>query len=381
MDMISREELRNLLEVRDDPCISLYMPMAVKGNETRQNSIRFKNLLNMAEKKGTDGQGKRVRELLSPAWRLLDETPFWQYQSDGLAVFASPKVFLTYRLPVRFPELVLLEERFDVKPLLPYLAMDRTFYILALSRKGSRFLDCTRHTCRNLSPKGMPGGVDEIVSGYEYERQVQSHRGAAGNAGEKGTIFHGQGFGKENEKLNLSRYMRQIHRAVEPVLAKGNAPLVLVGLDPLPALYREVNSYPNLLPESVPRSPRDMDDGEVHQAAWAVVEPVFSRARTEAENKYLALAGTGNTSRDLAEILPAARWGRVESLLVAVGRVVWGTVSPDFSTVTVHKAEEPGDTDLLGMAEVHALTQGGQVFPVPAHEMPGGADAAAVFRY
>ncbi|MBU2490769.1 MAG: hypothetical protein KKA60_15395 [Proteobacteria bacterium] len=382
MDMISREELRNLLEVRNDPCISLYMPVAARGQDTRQNPIRFKNLLNMAEKKNPDGRGRRVRELLEPARRLLDDTPFWQHQNEGLAVFSSPGLFLTYRLPVRFPELVLVQERFDVKPLLPYLSMDRVFHVLALSRKNPRFLECSRHNCRNLAPKGMPTGLEEIGEEYEFQRRTTVHGGPQGGGGDRGAAaYHGQGFGKEDEKIFLSGYLRRIQRVVEPVLARGNTPLILVGLDPLPSLYREVNSYPHLLDEAVCRSPREMGDDELHQAAWTVAEPLFSRARTEMENRYASLAGTGNTSRDLAEIFPAARWGRVESLLVAVGRVVWGRVSPDGAAVEIHETEQPGDTDLLGMAAVYALEKGAQVFPVPPDKMPGGADAAAVFRY
>jgi hypothetical protein len=70
----------------------VFLPTHRAGREVEQAPIRLKNLLRQA----TDAltfDGVRAREsdrLLAPLRRLLDDRLFWQYQSDGLALFSRP---------------------------------------------------------------------------------------------------------------------------------------------------------------------------------------------------------------------------------------------------------------------------------------------------
>ena len=92
MKQLSQAELEALMQRRDSVCVSIYAPMVKAGPETQQNAIRFKNLVRRAadtlEERGMTP--KEVSRFLEPASDLIDDTPFWQHQSDGLAVF-SPR--------------------------------------------------------------------------------------------------------------------------------------------------------------------------------------------------------------------------------------------------------------------------------------------------
>ncbi len=44
MTIFSLDELKNLVQNPQYPCVSLYLPVERLGGETRQNPIRFKNL-------------------------------------------------------------------------------------------------------------------------------------------------------------------------------------------------------------------------------------------------------------------------------------------------------------------------------------------------
>ncbi|MBD3264957.1 MAG: hypothetical protein GF375_07620, partial [Candidatus Omnitrophica bacterium] len=52
MDIITKENIKQLFGVKKSNCLSLYMPIVKTGREVRENEIRLKNLL------------KRSRELL-----------------------------------------------------------------------------------------------------------------------------------------------------------------------------------------------------------------------------------------------------------------------------------------------------------------------------
>jgi len=115
MHLMTRENLQELLNVGGEPCVSLYMPTVTGGEseETKQNPIRFRNLLNEAKKK-LEAAGHRPAEaerMLEAAQPLLEDHKFWQYQSGGLALFLSPTVKRIYTLPLNFSELTMASDR------------------------------------------------------------------------------------------------------------------------------------------------------------------------------------------------------------------------------------------------------------------------------
>ena len=125
MEILTREDVQMLLTGRGEPAISVFMPAMRRGKQQEQNRIRFKNLLGQVENQLVR-RGIRTEEapVLSPARRLLADESFWIHQSDGLAVFLSPRFFRYYRLPYVFDETVVVGDRFYVKPLLPMVVYD-----------------------------------------------------------------------------------------------------------------------------------------------------------------------------------------------------------------------------------------------------------------
>jgi hypothetical protein len=113
------------------------------------------------------------------------------------------------------------------------------------------------------------------------------------------------------------------------------------------------------------------------------VGPIFSREKEEALATYEALAGADSdrASADLAEILPAAHFGRVGVLFVATGVQRWGSFDRQSNALEVHEQHEPGDEDLLDVAAVQTLLQGGTIYAVGPGDVPADAPLAAIFRH
>lgn len=136
MKLFSIDELKQLVDVSQPPCVSLYMPMYQAGAEIQQNPIRFKNLIKQAEALLQHDYGLSETEaldFLQPAIEL-DRAEFWEYQNAGLAIFIGSDLLQYYRVPLEFEELVVVSDRFHFKPLLPLLSSDGQFYLLALSQ-------------------------------------------------------------------------------------------------------------------------------------------------------------------------------------------------------------------------------------------------------
>lgn len=383
MKLMTKNDLKNLIEKQKGLCISIFMPTHRAGPETRQNSIRFKNLLGEAERQllATGIRAAEMKKLLKPAQALLNDRPFWQHQSDGLAMFLSQETFRYYSLPLDFEELIVATDRFHTKPLLLLFSGDGRFYVLALSQNQVKLFQGTRFSVSELELKGVPKDINEALKYDDPEKQLQFHTGTPGVTGKRAAMFHGHGIGKDDSKQNTLRYFRQINKGVYELLKEETAPLALTGVGYLFSIYRKVNTYPHLVEEGIAGNPEELSAQELHDRAWDIVEPLFLKAQRDAIKQYKQLANTERASRDISVIVPAAYHGRIELLFVAVGTQQWGTFDQDSNDVRLHQKAEPGSGDLLDFAAIHTLLNAGTVYAVEPKKVPDDAPLAAVFRY
>jgi hypothetical protein len=384
MDVVQRDHIDQLVERRSGPCISIYLPTFRAGVDTLQNPIRFKNQLREAERRLVELnlRSVSVREMLGPMRDLVDQYEFWQHQSDGLAMFRSGDFYCYFRVPVEFDELVVVADRFHLKPLLRLFAWDGNFYVLALSRNSVRMLECTRYRVDELElPEAVPGSLAEVAGVNVGEDQLQVHSVGQGPGGGRTGVFHGHRGGGEMERVRLAQYFREIDRGLRDVLRDERAPLVLAGVDYLFPIYRSVNTYPGLVAAGVPGNVEGIGAEELHRKALEIVEPLFAENEKRAAAEYRRRSLEGRASTQIGETLRAAHHGRVELLFVAAGSERWGRFDPATEELELHDEPAAGDEDLLDLAAVQTVLGGGTVFPVEPGRVPDGKLLAAAFRY
>jgi len=383
MNLLSTDELKALMEKREGPCVSVFMPTHRRGAETQQDRIRFKNLLKQAEDRLTHN-GLRVpnaKELLQPAQALVQNSLFWSHQSDGLAVFFSGEGARQYSLPFNFEELVVVADQFHLKPVLPLLSGDGRFYVLALSQNQVRLLQGTRYSVDELDPNGIPQSLEEALRLDTPEKLVQWHTRMRGGTGKRASTFHGHGGAPDDLKENLLHYLRQVDKGLHELIGNVHVPLVLAGVEYLFPIYREANTYSHLLDEGIPGNPEGLTAQQLHAQAWNIVEPHFQKTQQEAVDQYIKLAGTGRTSKDMEVIVREAYYGRVDVLFVAIGVQRWGSFDIDTDTVHWRDKAKPGDEDLLDFAAIQTFLNGGIVYAVEPEKVPDDRHLAAIFRY
>jgi hypothetical protein len=385
MDILSRNDLEALATERDGCHISIFMPTHRAGAEIQKDPIRLKNLLREARDHVIESglRAPQAQALLSPARSLLEDRPFWQHQSDGLAIFVSSNEFHPYRLPFNFKELVVAADHFHIKPLLPLLSGDGRFYVLAISQKELRLLQGTQFSVGEVDLEGVPTSLAEALSFDDPERRLQFHTatGSTVAEGSRPAAFHGHGALTRDGKVDILRYFHQVDKGMQELLSGEQVPLVLAGVDYLLPLYKEANSYRHLVDEGTEGNPQELSNKELHRRAWAIVHPQFQRAQEEAAAQYRRWADTERASNLLEEVVPVAYYGRIDSLFVALGLQCWGQVDPKTRQIRIHKEAKAGDEDLLDTAAVQTLLKSGTVYAVEPEEVPGGAPLAAVFRY
>jgi hypothetical protein len=391
MDLLYQDELKTLAaELPGGVCLSLYMPTHQAGPERyEENRIRFKNLLKNAETQliEADLSGMKARDvsrLLEPAQGLLENGRFWAHQSEGLAIFLNFDNAYTYNLPLNFEEMVIVGQRFHIKPLLPLFAGNGRFFLLALSQNQVRLLQGTRHSVSEIELGDVvPANLEEAIAFDDPEDELQLHTSTAnpGGAVQQEGMFFGHSAAEE-EKDFIFRYFRQIDDGLRQVLYERAAvPLLLAGVDYLHPIYRQANSYPYLLEDGIHGNPEQWRNDELHERAWPLVEPHFALAQQQALEKFQQALSSGQASYQIETVVAAAYYGRIDTLFTPLTKQLWGHFNQQTGEVMLEAESTPDNNDLLDMAAIQTLLNGGTVYAVPASNMPEGQSLAAIFRY
>lgn len=381
METLSKDDLKALVQKRKDLCISIYMPTHRSGVETQQNQIRFKNLLREAEERliASGMKPQDARNFLEKAQGLVNNVLFWRQQRDSLAFFLSSDLFLHYNLPVSMAELIVVTDRFHLKPLLPVLSRDERFYMLALSQNEVKLYAGTSLSIREVEIEGLPQGIDKALQADEPEKQVRFRSGGGG--GDRGAMISGHGADIEDTKDNLLRYFRQVDRVLKEFLKDEHVPLILAGVEFLFPIYREVNTYPGLLEENITGNPKRLTKEGLKKKGGALISQRYAREIETAVNLYQQSQGTGLTASNIKDILVAAHQGRVGVLFVPLGKELWGNFKSDSGRVTFSETAVTGGEDLFDLAAILTYVNGGSVLALPPEDIPDGLSIAALFRY
>ncbi len=374
IDVVSVADIADLAS-GDGPHVSLFMPTHRSGPETQQDPIRLRNLIDRAEEelRSNAVSDAVVDDVLVPLRALLEERGFWQHQADGLAAFSAPGRFAWFRVSRPLVAEVTVAASFRVRPLLPAVFGDQSFFVLALSQNTVRLFEATRHTIGEMLPGPIVGSMAETLANEDHDRQLQYHT-AGGEA-----QYHGHGAGDEIDKAEVERFFRVVDQAVVERLGVASSPLVLACVGYYLPIYASVTRYAHLVDAVIEGNPEHRTAAELHAPAWALVEPLLAERRDGELHRFHDTVGTGRSISAVDEIAVRAREGRVDTLFVTEGPAAWGRIDPEDGTVTTATEPSIECEDLVDRAVFDTLGSGGTVRV--ADEAAIGAVAGAVLRY
>ena len=269
--------------------------------------------------------------------------------------------------------------RFFVNSFLMILNIYMRFYVLALSQKTVRLLECSRDRVQNVELPDLPQGMEEgLPIGPAPELQHYSLP-VGGNSNAR---FHGHGAGIDDaDVVNLTRYFHRIRDGLKGILNQVGAPIVLACVEYLAPLFREAVRNRNILEPIVMGNPDSLTNEELRHKAWLIAEPHFQAARNMAAAQYHEGITKGRAGNSLATILPAAYQGRIATLFLPVEIHRWGRFDFDHLILEEHEHEQAGDDELIDLAALHTILQGGTVYASERDDIPGHELLAAIYRY
>ncbi|MCM2310109.1 MAG: hypothetical protein NDI84_01795 [Steroidobacteraceae bacterium] len=369
LDIPTTDDYTTLAAWRGDIGVSIFLPTTPLTQDTDADRILLKNLVKEAirqlEAAGADK--RRIGPLSEELDDLIDDDDFWRHVAHGLVVYATPDKLRTFRLPNALQPMVMVADRFHLKPLLRSTNFCNAGFVLALADGSVRLVEVsTDFPATTLAVPGMPANAAS----------------SAGKASIAARSYSGRIGGSEGKKVHLSRYARKVDAALRGVLAGSSAPLVLAAVDSLGSIYRSINSYPHLALQGIEGNPERLSEAELASAAREIFDNLYRAQIADWHALYSARANEDRATTDLARAARAATFGAVASLLVDMDQTVHGTVAETDGSVDL--AGSLG-ADSYGVADEVArrvLASGGQVLAVRGEDMPEpGKPVAAVLRW
>lgn len=390
MDTLKAElaEFQTVKEVKpilasEGPCLSVYLHLSAAGpaQSSKTNALEWKETIRSLEEK-IEQFGAKGRELFESIadWDAVSQGQK-PSQARSFAVFRSPDVFRAAWMDSEVVSRAFAGPHFHIRPLLAELGHLRDFHLLALSQNDVRLLHCTTRSSEEVPfPKGFVASYEGWMHSAKPDHLSEGKITAGAAAGHSKGITFTTSADREAKDEYLAHFYRQIDRGVDEVLRGSREPLMLCGVEYELALYRSVNTYPNLLDEGVQGAPNGLKSGEIHARALEVLDRDYNHQIETKLAEWNHKVGGGGSNR-LKEVVTAAYDGRIVTLLVSDSLERTGTF--DEATHTVHGRESgtTEDEDLVNDAAVQTILHAGQVLVAPNTKMPNGAPLAAIYRF
>jgi hypothetical protein len=382
VDHFGKQEFKELLQDRQPPTVSIYVPTSRTTSDWEAERLRFRAALDRAEEllQG-DYEPEQYKGLLDELRPLLNDQQFWLHQSDGLAVFRALAFSRVYRLPLDVPELVVVGPSFHTRPLIRYLQAPDRYWVLALSQKDVRLWEGTHTGLRRMNLEGVPQNLKEAVGQYmDYERETfHSSTGSGGRS-----AYHGHGAGMDAKDWELGAFVRKIDSGLGELMDPVAGPVVLAGVEEFHSLYRSVSQLKNLAPDGIQGNVSRMGADELHRKAWPIVQASVGSKIDEALQLWESAYRLKKAESDVSASARLGVAGRIRLLMTERDRRLWGHFDRATGAIEVIRegGADPGNRalDVLDELAETVILHGGNALALPPERMPTNTGVATVLR-
>lgn len=367
-----------ILNEKEEPFISLYQPTHRYTLETKQDIIRFKNLIRRIEDSLKEKYPKKeIGRIMEPFYELAEDVPFWNRTFDGLAILATSDRGVMYKLQRTVKELAVVADSFHIKPLIRIFQSADRYQLLGLNRREFALYEGNRYGFEEIEMEpGTPRTIEDIlgmkISEKDFSAGVFSSDGRAHNYGERKEIID-----KYTEKF--FRYVDQF--VWENYSRPSGLPLMLVALPEYHSIFQNISRNSYLMKDGIKVAFNAVSMEELKETVWEKIEPLYLDKTKKLVDRFETARAKFLASDDLAQIARAAWENRVATLLVESDRIIPGKVDLTTGELIEGDLEHPEFDDLLDdLAEI-VFKRKGEVVVLPQERMPTTTGAAAIYRY
>lgn len=366
---------------KQGPFISLYQPTHRHKPESRQDLIRFKNLLQNTENSLKQKYPKvDIERLMKPFRQISEDRLFWNGSTDGLAILANINKCIVYRLQRPVEELAVVGDSFHIKPLIRTFQSADRYHVLGINRKNFTLYEGNRYGFEEIElDPDIPRTIEEVL-GDEY---TEPHISPGAYGGTGGTpLFHGHGGRKDEINKDTEKYFRYVDKFIlENYSNPMKIPLILATLDEHHGLFRSITNNPYLYETGIRKSYENLSINEIREEAWQVIEPLYLEKTKTLVERYNLERSKFLASDDLVQIARAAIENRVDTLIIEAHKIISGILNKETGELKLEEMENPELNNVLDYIAEMVFKNKGEVIILPKERMPSITGVAAIYRY
>lgn len=381
MYQIAEQFPHHIIYEKTTPFISLYQPTHKAGPEKQQNVIIFRKLMKEAEQaleeKYPDADEKK---LLEPLYELEQDRHFWRTVDEGLALFATEKSCVVYKLSRPVKEMAAVEDHPHISPLIRVFQSADYYQLLGLNMHTFSLFEGNRYGFKEVAlPADVPRTKKDVIGDQPTESHID--RGSTGASGGSGGSYFGQGGKKDEIDKDTEKFFRFVDRYVlDNHSKKTQLPLILAAVKEHHGHFRKISSNAYLMDDGVKSAYDSLDPQEMTKRVWKIIEPLYLEKTKKLVETFETARANGSASSHLEEIAAAAVENRLAHILIEDDRVVPGTVNTSTGEVLGNNKEYNGRSDILGDLTELAFKKSVPLVVLPKERMPVNTGAAAVFH-
>lgn len=173
---LTRKRLKEFTEYTGKPIISIYMDTYRFGEEQLLNGRQLGRIIPHIEKelisKGLSLE--EISEYIQPLKNLAENENEWQHMDEGIAIFISEQLAISYTLHNDVDFSWTVDEKPRLEPLIKELGIDKDFLILSVSQDDVRLLEADEQGFKKLGLAEIPGRMKDVVAENDLEKTKPS---------------------------------------------------------------------------------------------------------------------------------------------------------------------------------------------------------------
>lgn len=374
MQTIDLDLLRELADITDRPCISIYMPTHSVHPANAIDPQTFKKLYKKAAQYIQDHQLTAYEDILSSIATLSGDKTFWDNSTAGLAILLSDNLVKILRLPDTVAEIVCVARSFCLKPLFKLAHDNQQYYILALNLDHVALYKGDKYSLEELDIQGkIPTSMKEALGDELTDNHL--HGSVVEGAG-----LHGYMEKSQEQDIDMDRFFRAVDQAL-PAVAEFTAdiPLILAALPEHHTHFKRISKCQFIAPLHIQANPKALDkDGLLSKVQELLTQTSKTDNEAVFERQQVASAEQ-RSSTDISDIIRDAIDGKIDTLCFAEDAFFDGQV--DMDNRTIDTTENKLKTDLLNEIACITFNNGGKVMIVDKATMPIESTIFTINRY
>lgn len=373
MQTIDLKLLKELTAIKDEPCISIYMPTHRVHPANATDPVSFKNLYKKALQYSKENNLSEHEKLILPLEKLIDDKSFWDYNNEGLAIFVSAQGMQILRLPQKVQELVCVAYSFCVKPLFKLYHENQPYYLLALALDDVQLYQGDKYQLEKLDikdkiPTSMKEALgDELTDNHLHASVVQ------------GAGLHGYMEKSQEEEIDMERFFRKVDQAIlEHFPIPQDVPLLLAALPEHHNHFLRISKHTNFSPIHIQINPQSLSKSALLEKIQEVFDGILDKRKKELLERYHLAVPENLSSLDIGDIVRDVLDGKVDVLCIENGKSIDGHIDVEGRKIIESDGQH---TDIVNELACLAFNHGGSVITLDQEEMPSETGIFTINRY